>query len=227
LNRVQCFGQETILPPGRLQIQPLVARSSTGTTPVLARKGFTMRSHLRFLPLTLSILLSLGTQAFAQDLSGAGGAPAATRTQLISDWFNRYDGIRRGAQMAPAERAKADAAMAKGLMVAPEDKPVVQAFLKKLISKDSTAAEQLKGLPLYPETEQLHKGYYQYFTQAAKSFGESIAVQNNMFAVDEKGESVAKNLILHKQELETLDRNNKDLDARLRQQFNIAPYHYP
>jgi hypothetical protein len=186
-----------------------------------------MRSHLRFLPLTLSILLSLGTAGFAQDLGGGGGAPSATPVQQIQDWFNRYDNIRRGAQMAPVERAKADAAMAKGLMVAPVDKPVVQAFLKKLISKDTLAAEQLKGLPLYPETEQLHKGYYRYFTQAVRSFGESITVQNNMFAIDDKGESVAKNLLMHKQELEALDHGNKDLDARLRQQFNIAPYHYP
>ncbi|HEY9716567.1 MAG TPA: hypothetical protein V6C69_03780, partial [Trichormus sp.] len=77
------------------------------------------------------------------------------------------------------------------------------------------------------ETKELHIGYYQYFKSAAGIFNDYIAVQNNPLAADAQGNSIAAGLITRKSNLEMLDQRNKAIDAGLRQQFGIAPYHYP
>lgn len=150
----------------------------------------------------------------------------------IHQWFERYDQVRRQAQMSPAEKARADGLMSKGMsglgaMLAGDEKVVTQNLLSKLVGKYQTAAEQMKALPLFRETEQLHRGYYQYFSQARELFSDYLRVQGNLFAMDEAtGKPLAGVLMGKKQALETLDMNNKALDEQLRQQFNIPPYRY-
>ena len=118
--------------------------------------------------------------------------------------------------------------MSKGLsvIIPGEEKASAQAFLSKLVQKNTSAAEQLKQLPLFPETEYLHKGYYQYFTKAAQLFRDYITVQNNLFAADSQGKALAGGLVQRKQDLEELDRSNKALDAQIRQKFNVPAYRY-
>lgn len=150
----------------------------------------------------------------------------------ILEWFHRYDNVRRQAQMSPAEKARADGLMSKGMgglgaMLAGDEKMVTQNLLTKLVGKYQTAAEQMKALPLFRETEQLHRGYYQYFSDARQLFSDYLRVQSNLFAMDETtGKPVAGLLMGRKQNLEQLDMNNKALDEQLRQQFNIPPYRY-
>lgn len=150
----------------------------------------------------------------------------------IQEWFQRYDMVRRQAQMSPAEKARADGLMSKGMsglgaMLAGDEKATTQNLLSKLVGKYQTAAEQMKALPLFRETEQLHRGYYQYFSDARQLFSDYLRVQSNLFAMDEAtGKPVAGLLMGRKQNLEQLDMNNKALDEQLRQQFNIPPYRY-
>lgn len=153
---------------------------------------------------------------------------AATSPQLIQTWFSNYDKIRRQAQMNPADRARADNMMSKGLsiIIPGAEKVQAQAFLQKLVDKNTAAANSLKHLQLYPETEKLHRGYYRYFTDAAGIFRDYINVQNNLFAVDGNGKAIAGGLPARKASLEQLDAANKQLDAQLREQFGIAPYQY-
>src|SRR5690606_26110109 len=107
--------------------------------------------------------------------------PGATESQL-KEWFERYDEIRRSAQMSPAERKQADELMSKGLsiIVPGEEKDVSQKLLNSLVARYASACEKMKGLPLYSETEKLHRGYYQYFLQAQQLFGDYLKVQNNL-----------------------------------------------
>lgn len=189
-----------------------------------------MRQRLLLVGISLSLILGGGAPIFAQ-YTGAAGAQAAsagTNPQAVLGWFSRYDAIRRQAQMTPAERSKADAMMSQGLsvIIPGEEKVAAQAFLSRLVQKNSVAANQLKQLPLYPETENLHRGYYKYFTDAARLFQDYITVQNNLFAVDGQGKALAGGLVMRKQALEELDQANKALDARLRQQFGVAAYRY-
>lgn len=152
----------------------------------------------------------------------------ASNPQAIRDWFQRYDQVRRQSQMNPVERQKADALMAKGIsMFIPGDEKVAtQKLLNNLVGRYATASEQMKGLPLYPETERLHRGYYQYFNNAHELFGDYLKVQDNILAKDGAGNALAGTLMTRKQNLETLDTNNKALDAQIRAQFGIAPYKY-
>ncbi len=151
-----------------------------------------------------------------------------TNPNELRRWFSRYDAVRRDAQMTPQERKKADGLLSKGLsiFVPGEEKVTTQALLSKLVSKYNTACEQMKQLELYPETKQLHLGYYRYFNDARGLFSDYIKVQENPLVKDQTGAVLAGGLLQRKQNLEFLDQNNKTLDQQLRNQFGVAPYQY-
>jgi hypothetical protein len=153
----------------------------------------------------------------------------ATNPELLGKWFQAYDNIRRQAQMTPAEREKADTMMSQGLAVVipGEQKVESQQLLSKLVHNYQVACTQLKALPFYPETGDLHKGYYQYFSDAGRLFSDYLRVQDNLFAVDEQtGKPLASQLMERKEALEALDQKNKYLDSQLRNRLGIAPYQY-
>lgn len=170
----------------------------------------------------------------AQYLGNSDNSPAlaqqnsAQQGDYIRQWFSQYDEVRREAQMNPADRAKADNLLAKGMSIfipGPE-KIVTSQLLEKLVAKNHNAAEAMKQLRVYRETEKLHRGYYQYFTDAQTLFSDYLAVQNNILVPGADGKPLASQLLARKQGLEQLDQSNKALDAQLRQQFGIAPYRY-
>lgn len=154
--------------------------------------------------------------------------PDKARAQMIGQWFQNYDEIRRKAQMNPTEKAKADALMSKAIsmFIPGNDKVEAQKLLSSLVARYNQAVEDMKRLPLYPETEKLHRGYYQYFSNAKHLFSDYLTVQQNPLSTDTTGTPVAGSLMPRKQALESLDQANKALDAQLRGQFNIPAYHY-
>lgn len=158
----------------------------------------------------------------------ASAQPNQERAQLISQWFKNYDDIRRKAQMNPTERAKADALMSKALsmFIPGEEKTQAKTLLSSLVARYAQAVDEFKRLPLYPETEKLHRGYYQYFTSARQLFSDYLTVQQNPLATDQNGNPVAGTLMARKQNLESLDQSNKAIDAQLRSQFGIPAYQY-
>ena len=183
----------------------------------------------------VSIVLLSGTFCVALSYpsagqsSKAGVSTKATPLAQIKDWFNKYDGLRRQAQMNPKEREKADALLAKGLAIVMPgpDKVESQGLFQTLESKNAQAAEQLKNLPLYPETEQLHRGYYKFFSDTASLFTDYLKVQNNLMAPDPlTGKPLMGQLLLRKKSLEELDAANKTLDLELRGKFQIPEYRY-
>lgn len=150
------------------------------------------------------------------------------RQQVINQWFQNYDEIRRKAQMSPAERSKADGLMSKAIamFIPGDDKVQAQKLLTGLVARYNQAVEDFKLLPLYPETERLHRGYYQYFVNARQLFGDYLAVQQNPLATDSAGNTIAATLLPRKQNLEALDVANKQLDGQVRAQFGIPAYRY-
>lgn len=151
-----------------------------------------------------------------------------TNPNELRRWFGRYDQVRREAQMTPVERKKADGLLSKGLsiFVPGDEKTTTQALLSKLVAKYNAACEQMKQLELYPETKQLHLGYYRYFSDARGLFGDYLKVQENPLAKDQTGAVIAGGLMQRKQNLEFLDQNNKMLDQQLRNQIGVPPYQY-
>lgn len=184
----------------------------------------------------LSLLLVVGVgfggsvqaqrAAAGPDALASGNAPNADN--YVAAWFSKYDAIRRAAQMNPQERQRADNLMSKGLsiIVPGPEKATTSQLLVKLVNKNKAAADQMKMLPLYKETEQLHRGYYQYFSTAQGLFADYLKVQNDIMARDMNGGMIAGGLMNRKQSLAALDENNKAIDAQLRQQFGIPPYRY-
>jgi hypothetical protein len=188
-----------------------------------------MKLRLPAFCLATVLALSIGVIAQAQGGAGSSMGVQATPIAQIKDWFNKYDAIRRQAQMNPQQRAKADAMLSKGLaIVMPGPEKQESAGLFQLLEqKNANADAQLKNLRLYPETEQLHRGYHQYFNETASLFADYLRVQNNLMTTDPKtGKPLMGSLISRKKMLEDLDINNKNLDADLRNRFRIAPYQY-
>lgn len=146
----------------------------------------------------------------------------------VFQWFLKYDEIRRRAQMNPIEKQQADGLLARGLglFMPGQDKMAAKQLLSGLVMRYQNATQSLLNLEVLPETKQLQERYYQYFDTAMRLFADYLKVQDNVFAVDNSGQSIAKQLIQRKLMLETLEHSCKDLDARMRQSFAVPAYQY-
>ncbi len=186
-----------------------------------------------YVPPEVSIPQTAMPVGFNQGARGAvngaqSASPDEARAQAVATWFRRYDDVRRKAQMNESERAKADKLMSKAfsMFIPGEEKVQAQKLLTILVARYTAASEAMKQLPLYPETEKLHRGYYQYFSTARQLFSDYLTVQANPLAQDATGNPVAAGLFNRKQGLEALDQTNKALDAQLRSQWSVSAYQY-
>ncbi|MBX9573258.1 MAG: hypothetical protein K2X77_30445 [Candidatus Obscuribacterales bacterium] len=163
----------------------------------------------------------------AQGLQGQK-KPSAQQAAQVFHWFVQYDEIRRRAQMNPIERQQADGLLARGfsLFMPGQDKVAAKQLLTNLVNKYHGATQAMKALPVVPETKQLQIAYYQYFENAMNLFSDYLRVQDNIFAVDATGQSIAKQLLQRKLALEALEHNCKNLDTQMRQHFGVAAYQY-
>lgn len=130
--------------------------------------------------------------------------------------------------MNPIEKQQADGLLARGLglFMPGQDKMAAKQLLGGLVMRYQTATQALQRLAIVPETRQLQEQYYQYFGTAMHLFSDYLVVQDNVFAVDNTGRSVAQQLIQRKLALENLERSCKDLDAQMRQMYGVAPFQY-
>lgn len=184
----------------------------------------------------IMLTLSLGLAGFAQaaDQAAPRSAPAkGAKANKVAEWFQKYNEIRHRAQMSPQEKEHSGRLMTAGLAASvfrgPEadaDKAASEALLKKMVARYTTAMAEMDALAAPAETKKLHLGYRQYFENARGLFSDYLKIQGNLFATDKDGNSIIGQLQQRKTALETLDAANKDLDAKLRTKYNIAPYPY-
>jgi hypothetical protein len=184
---------------------------------------------------SLALGLSLLTMVIAipaQSQYEASIQPVATQASdrgKISQWFIRYDQIRREAQMNPVERQQADTLLSKGMSIVTPgpEKEAARQLLTKLVNRYQKAKGAMRSLPMLPETQKLHRGYYQYFSTAEELFGTYLTVQDNLFAKDPAtGQPLIGQMMARKTKLESLNNFVQELDQQTRNQFNIAPYKY-
>jgi hypothetical protein len=159
----------------------------------------------------------------------SGQMPSAsgrTSPQQLKQWFSSYDMVRKQAQMSASEKDRADNLLSQGLsvFVPGPNKLQAQKLLTGLVDKYQVAITRMKAMPLYPETEKLHRGYYQYFSDAKTLFADYLRVQDNLMVKDEHGKGIMPQLMARKANLENLEMQIKQLDSDLRGQFGIAPY---
>lgn len=163
----------------------------------------------------------------------AGQAPSTKpvnpqQAARVYQWFLQYDEVRRRAQMNPIEKQQADGLLARGLglFMPGQDKLAAKQLLSGLVMRYQTASRSLQGISPLPETRQLQESYFQYFDNAMHLFSDYLKVQDNVFAVDNTGQSIAKQLIQRKIALESLEHQCKQIDWQLRQQYGVAPYQF-
>ncbi len=94
-------------------------------------------------------------------------------------------------------------------------------LLSKMISKYTDAVNEMEKLPILPETQELHEGYLHYFKNARQLF---IDICEDQKKISSKSEQMLSQLIERKRDLEILDQKNKELDARLRKRYDVAPF---
>lgn len=142
----------------------------------------------------------------------ATGAPSGTKNKAaVTEWFKKYDQIRRDAEETSQERYQT--------LFLGENKPDEKnaALAKDMVGKYTRAAAAMKQLPQVPETRELHKGYLSYFTSARQLFAEFLKAQKIV-------PYTIKHLVPSKNNLSNLDKANKKLDADLREIFGIPKH---
>ena len=166
-------------------------------------------------------------------LIGAIGTAVLADNAKVTQWFAKYNEVRHRAQMTPEEKERSGRLLTQGMVAsvfhAPEDsgdKEASAALLRKMVDRYSKAIHEMDQLPAPSETKKLHLGYRQYFTNARGMFSDYLKIQGNLFATDAGGNSILGQLQERKSALESLDASNKELDARLRAKYHIAPYPY-
>ncbi|MBS1991170.1 MAG: hypothetical protein JSS83_11665 [Cyanobacteria bacterium SZAS LIN-3] len=213
-------------------LQPIIFRSLSLSLLVVALTALTQSTILPAAAQNYSqgqmASGQMSPMAQGQMMPGQMSGQPATSPAAIRDWFNKYDMVRRQAQMSPAERNNADELLSHGLQVfvPGEEKILAQKLLKNLVLKYDTACTQLKSLPFFPETSGLHRQYFQYFSDARNLFADYLRVQNNLMAKDNNGNSIMAGLMERKANLEGTEQNAKNLDGQLRNRFGIPPYRF-
>jgi hypothetical protein len=155
-------------------------------------------------------------------------APSPQQQAKVGQWFAGYDRIRRTAQMSPQEKSYSDKLLSSKLsmFIPGPEKVAAQNLLGNMVARYDKASGSLRSLPSIPETLQLQKGYFQYFTTARGLFSDYLKVQANVLASDQAGNPIAATLLPRKQALEQLEGGVKQLDAQLRTQFGVRPFQY-
>lgn len=139
--------------------------------------------------------------------------PSPLRTLSVREWFDRYDQIRRDAEMTMADKWQSMLLQAKK----PEAKNA--ALATRMSTKYSRALSEMKRLGSTPETKALQVGYIEYFTSARQLFEDYLVAQNTVPFSNQS-------LVPTKKKLELLDRKNKMIDDALRREYIIKKHRH-
>jgi len=147
----------------------------------------------------------------APAISAPRSTPQMQTSVAVTEWFRKYDQIRREAEETPKEKCQS--------LFLGESKPDKKnaALAKDMVNKYAKAANAMKTLPQVSQTKELHKGYLAYFTSARQLFADFLKAQKVV-------PYTIKHLVPAKNKLSTLDKANKKLDADLRKIFGIPKH---
>lgn len=129
----------------------------------------------------------------------------------VTEWFNKYDQIRRDAEMTPAEKLQSFQLAAKK----PQRSNAVLA--SRMVKKYTTALSEMKVLGSIPETKELQDGYVEFFSKARQLFVDYLDAQTHVPFTN-------CTLISTRKNLENLDQTNKKLDRELRKRYMIPKH---
>jgi hypothetical protein len=137
--------------------------------------------------------------------------PQRQRVLTVSDWFGRYDQIRRDAEMTMGDKWQWFFLLDKR----PNKKNA--ALGTRMLKKYTIALSQMNELGSTPETKELQMRYIEYFITARQLFSNYVAAQKEVPFTNQA-------LAPSRKKLEELDKKNKQLDEELRKKYMIAKH---
>jgi hypothetical protein len=185
-------------------------------------------SFKRWQFLLLVVLGSLSVLGFAQRelLADERAASESSHTYVVQDaldvygWFNRYDAIRRHSRMSLREKFQSRhlfmLVFNPMALFSGEATPLLQ----RMIEKYDWAIGQMEELKPPKEAAELHEGYLHYFKDARSLFADICEAEKKN---SDERRKILPDLMSRKRDLEKLDQENKQTDARLRRKYDIAP----
>ena len=176
--------------------------------------------------LVLAAIISSG--GLTGDAQGVGKMPAPgvvsgprvqVNSQRIKSWFNRYDQIRRRAQMSMTEKARAQRLTTAALSGNPKDVAAAKAMLSSLATRYSNALAAMNSLPKMRETQQLQTAYSRYFRTGK-------AVFQNLRSTINGGNKPAMLVAMQqgKSKMSAVDGQAKAIDRKVRKMYKIPAY---
>lgn len=142
---------------------------------------------------------------------GQATKPLPLRTMTVIEWFDKYDQIRRDAEMTMADKWQSM------LLQARKPEPKNAALATRMSTKYSCALSAMKKLGSRPETKALQVGYIEYFLTARQLFEDYLVAQKAVPFTN-------KALVPTKKKLEILDKKNKKIDDALRREYIIKKH---
>lgn len=142
----------------------------------------------------------------------------------LEKWFSQYDEIRRKYESTPEERQYFEqlANRPPGSGLSDDDRK----FLEDMAQRYAEAFNQMKEVEGMSETQHLHRGYAIFASQQATMCMEYIRILSEPNARDKMGRPLSASMTDRRRSLYQLEKNNRLLDFRTRQTFNITrnPY---
>jgi hypothetical protein len=135
------------------------------------------------------------------------------RTLTVSEWFDKYDQIRRDAEMTMGDKWQSL------LLQAKKPEPNNAALATRMSKKYSRALSEMKKLGSTPETKALQVGYIEYFVTARQLFEDYLVAQKEVPFTNQS-------LVPTKKKLEVLDKRNKEIDDGLRKRHIIRKHRH-
>lgn len=173
-------------------------------------------SNLLLIAFLIAAASATATKSSAGELlaqSEAALEQPLERKKKVSDWFKKYDQIRRDAEMSLADRFQAM------LMSAGEPNRRSVSFATRMLDKYRVALSEIKRLEPTTETRELQEGYTTYFAEATKLLETTLSEQNS-------SPLNSKSFLEVKKNLEDLDSKNKQIDAELRKEYDIPKHRH-
>ncbi|MBX9879958.1 MAG: hypothetical protein K2Y22_15985 [Candidatus Obscuribacterales bacterium] len=166
------------------------------------------KRHVPVLACVLSSLV-IGSAIPAKSVDDYAKTPR--KNAAVIEWFKRYDQIRCEAECTAKDKCQ--------MLFLGEHKADKNnaALAERMIKKYTVATSEIKQLRPTPETRELQRGYTEYFSSARLLFTDFLKAERTVpFSI--------KQLTPAKNRLETLDKNNKRIDAELRKKFGIPKH---
>ncbi|MBX9687720.1 MAG: hypothetical protein K2X27_13525 [Candidatus Obscuribacterales bacterium] len=153
---------------------------------------------------------------------------ASENHESVKSWFAKYDQIRQEAEMEASESKQAKELLNKGIFVLLPGfgRFSAQKLLKAQITRYERAAKEIGSLNAPPETKELQSKYQKFFQESHDLFVESSHIINNPLnpLARFRHLNLEKSLKKRKEELSMLELECKDIDHKLRLQYQITAY---